>query len=294
MPQNSGSFQDDAILYNTRIKIFPHQIKISCFTKQIFNPDKVSCESKPKCIAQEEREEQQALWLEQVRQAGNEQYIQAQQDIERLSNLEREKKRIRRDSMKRTRDKAYEIANANEWDYFITMTLDSREIDRSDKDEILRRVGQWLKDMVRRHDFVFLIFPEYHKKDNAVHFHGLCKGNLNLVLSDHNTASNQPIYYWLNWPFGFTTVVKLTGHKERIVNYVMKYITKEEKKVFGKAYFAGGKGLKREVPTQYENLSFEDFEGKEYQIPETGIRVKYQTITLQGGNENDIYSCDPC
>ena len=181
--------------------------------------------------------------------------------------------------MKRAKDKAKEIAFANDWQFFVTFTLDGQNIDRYDKTEVLRCLKNWLDNMSRRRNLKYLLFPELHK-DGAIHFHGLCSGMLSLSISGHYTQAGQPIYNCLNWSLGFTSVVKLEGPKERIVNYIMKYITKENEKVFGNAYFAGGKGLVREVPTQYENMSFEDLEGIEYQVPDTGMRVKYQTISL--------------
>ena len=182
--------------------------------------------------------------------------------------------------MKRAKDKGMEIAFANEWQYFITFTLDSKKINRYDKTEILRSFTNWLDNMARRRNLKYFIFPEYHE-DGAIHFHGLCSGMLSLALSGHYTEAGQPIYNCTNWTLGFTSVVILEGPKERIVNYIMKYITKENEKVFGNTYFAGGKGLVREVPTQYENMSFEEMEGKEYMVPDTGMRVKYQTIDIQ-------------
>ena len=282
MPQKSVTPQKDVLstLYNTKIKVFPHQIKVTCFNRAIFNPDGVETNrhNKPKNEKQEQEELlTEAAWLEYLQQTDYEQYLKSKDQLERHQNLTTEKKRIRRDSMKRAKDKAMEIAFANDWQFFITFTLDNKNINRYDKTEVLRCFTQWLKNMTRRRNLKYLIFPEFHK-DGAIHFHGLCSGDILLAMSGHFTKAEQPIYNCLNWTLGYTSVVRLEGPKERIVNYIMKYITKENEKVFGNAYFAGGKGLVREVPTQYENISFEELEGKEYQVPDTGMRVKYQTI----------------
>jgi hypothetical protein len=42
----------------------------------------------------------------------------------------------------------------------------------------------------------------------------------------------------------------------------------------------GGKTLKREVPAEFMNIDYASFEGQEYTIPGTGMRVKYKTFNL--------------
>ena len=59
-----------------------------------------------------------------------------------------------------------------------------------------------------------------------------------------------------------------------------KYITKGNAKIFGKFYLSGGKTLKREVPAEFMNIDYASFEGQEYTIPGTGMRVKYKTFNL--------------
>ena len=49
---------------------------------------------------------------------------------------EPEEKRIRYDNMKRAIDKAFEIGLCNEFQYFITLTLDKTKIDRYDPEKI--------------------------------------------------------------------------------------------------------------------------------------------------------------
>ena len=80
------------------------------------------------------------------------------------------------------------------------------------------------------------------------------------------------------WKYGFSTAIKLEGQYSKVVNYISKYISKDSEKIFGNYYFAGGKGLKREVETEYFNLNFENFEGKYYKIPNTNLGVKYLDI----------------
>lgn len=180
----------------------------------------------------------------------------------------------RSDSLKRTKEKAFDIAMANDFDYFVTFTLDSEKIDRYDKDIVLKKFKKWLQHQVERKNFKYIIFPEYHK-DNAIHFHGLCSGNIKLSDSGKKTKAGQTIYNSDSWKYGFSSIIKLEGSYERVVNYITKYISKDNHKIFGKYYFAGGRGLRREVPTIYTNTEWNEVQGKVYHIPQAGISVKY-------------------
>ncbi len=233
-------------LYNTRLKYYKDKIEVATFSKKIFNPNK----------------------LELVR------------ELNKSRHIKKEEKRIRHDSMRRAKNKAFDICYSNEWQYFITFTLDKTKIDRYDIEIINKKLKQWLKDRVRRNNLKYIIFPERHQ-DGAIHFHGLCSGDLKLKDSGLLTKNNQKIYNAGAWTYGYSTAILLDSQTERIINYVIKYINKEQEKIFGNYYFAGGRGLVREVPTDYISTNFYEADGKLYDIPNTKMRVKYHTIFLK-------------
>lgn len=158
----------------------------------------------------------------------------------------------------------------NQFEYFFTWTLDPKKIDRYAAAEVLKIVQNFLKHMVSRKDFAYVIVPELHK-DGAIHFHGLCKlGKLELLravnpytqepLSDE---SGRPIYNMTDWKWGYSTCVPLDEHYERACNYVAKYLTKDTvnaaQKVFGKWYFSS-RNLKKSPDIQLvDDVSYEDF-----------------------------------
>ena len=114
----------------------------------------------------------------------------------------------------------------------------------------------------------------------AIHFHMLANADrLNLSDSGRQTENGQAIFNLLGWKYGFSTVIELDG-RPAIIKYVTKYITKGNAKIFGKFYLSGGKTLKREVPAEFMNIDYASFEGQEYTIPGTGMRVKYKTFNL--------------
>jgi hypothetical protein len=236
-------FTEGQALYNCKIKRFPGFCKMIVFSHSVFNP--LHHELKKKKIKEK-------------KQYGYD-------------------RGFRMDNVNRARDKAFDIAYSNTFDYFITFTLDASKIDRFDKPEVMKKLKVWLSDRVQRNGLKYVIFPEYHK-NGAIHFHGLCSGELKLVDSGKKTRAGQTIYNSESWKYGFSSVVKLEGPYTRVVNYIIKYVSKENCKVFGKWYLSGGKGLKREVPTEYLNIDFSLVDAKTYHIPNVGLSVKYLTI----------------
>lgn len=196
-----------------------------------------------------------------------------------------QEKVVRNDNVKRAIDKAFEIGLANNFTYFITLTLDKSKIDRYDKAVIYPKLRNWLKNRVQRNDMDYLMFAEYHKLEQgqtgrAIHFHALVNAkNLKLLDSGKKTEAGQTIYNLEGWKYGFSTVIELDG-RTAIVRYVTKYITKGNEKILGKFYLSGGKNLKRQVPAEYLNADYASFDGQEYFIAPAGMSVKYKTFNL--------------
>ena len=118
--------------------------------------------------------------------------------------------RARTDSVRRSRQKVFDLAALNEWELFVTLTLDKERIDRYDPSAVAGRVKKWLDNGVQRHGWRYLLIPELHR-DGAVHMHGLFSGGLRLVDSGHKTARGQTIYNLPQWRYGFTTAMEVYG-----------------------------------------------------------------------------------
>ena len=189
----------------------------------------------------------------------------------------------RDDSIKRGIDKIFDIAILNDFDYFITFTLDKKKIDRYDYSLICKKLKVWLSKAVQRQGAKYLIVPELHD-DGAVHFHGLISGNFNLVDSGLVTKKGQAIYNLKNWDFGFTTCIPLDGNKVATAKYICKYITKDTKPILGNLYYSGG-GVIREPDKKYDYVSFYHSIGKQYEIGGTGIKVKYYSIEVDNNDK---------
>lgn len=213
--------------------------------------------------------------------------------VEPLVNTELESKEskpknmsneVRDDNLKRAREKVFDIAYCNDFDYFITWTLDKEKIDRYDPVEVSKKLQTFLKHRVQRNNLKYLVIPEHHK-DGAIHMHGLISGNIRLVDSGKTTERGATIYNMPEWSYGYSTVVETDHNTGRIAGYITKYVTKEFRKIFGKFYYAGGPGLVRHAPTVLYDMPYADVNAKEYSVPEAFAAFKY--LTREGGNEAD-------
>lgn len=245
---------DRDVLYNARIKMYPNEIlKYTVFNKLIYNPDK----------------------YELINKKPSEPKPKSDEPI------------TRDDSLKRSKDKIFDIAfmNSDLWQYMVTLTLDKDKIDRYDKKEINKKLKKWLNHLVERNNANYLIIPELHK-DGAVHFHGLISGNFKLEFSLHYDNNNRPIYNLLNWKYGFSTCVPLDDNRVAVCKYITKYVTKSTTKILGNVYYSGGHSITRDVPSVYQNIDFNSFNGQEFEVPNTKIKVKYSIVGYMGGQTN--------
>ena len=261
------------IYYNKRIKTYPNGTKlITTFNKTVFNP----------------LHNKRDNFYDNDRVVG-----------ERLPWLDAD---VRLDNLKRSKEKIFDIAFMNNFDYFVTLTFDDNIINSRDEDEVNRVMKKWFNNMVNRHNFKYLAVPEYHKS-KRIHFHLLCSGSLDLIDSgtvliperdnpvklstakkiNNDESKYRTVYNLNNWKNGFSTVIKFEKCEDgskgttAIAKYLTKYITKDLTKVLKNYYYAGGH-IEREVPTEYHRVPFDSVEATIIDIPDTPLQVKYQTI----------------
>ncbi len=179
---------------------------------------------------------------------------------------------VRGDSMRRARQAVFDIARLNDFFHFITWTLDGEKIDRYNPHEVSKKLKYFLDNMSRRKGLKYLVIPEHHK-DGALHMHGLVAGDYKLTNTGKHTKGGQPIYNMPDWSLGFSTAIPLDNQKERIANYITKYISKDFKKIFGSFYYAGGHGLQRKPDTVLLDVPYSDIDAKAY--CKFGVGYKY-------------------
>ena len=134
--------------------------------------------------------------------------------------------RSRKVSNSRAKQKIYELARSNEWEYFLTLTFAK---DRYEYDILTAKLKNWINRTKKTYapDMKYIFVPELHK-DGALHFHGIVSdiGKLPLVDSGHKDKSGNTIYNIDCYKMGFTTATKVTD-SGRVASYLTKYITKD-------------------------------------------------------------------
>lgn len=161
----------------------------------------------------------------------------------------------------RAKNKVYELARANSWDWFLTFTFDRQKVDSSNYDDTLKKIRKWLDNQKQRFapDLKYLIIPELHADKVHYHFHGLLAdcGDMKFVDSGHK-KKGETIYNLESFKFGFTTAtrVKDTG---RVASYIVKYMTKElTDSLNGHHRYLASRNLKKPEIVEY-NLSPEEY-----------------------------------
>jgi len=127
-------------------------------------------------------------------------------------------------SIARSRTRVFELAICNDFDYFITLTLNDEKLDRYDLKGYIKKLGQFIRNYRRdfEADIQYLLIPEKHL-DGAWHMHGLIKG-----IPADQLKKNE--YGYLDWEdykkrFGYCSIDKIKN-QEAVSKYITKYIRK--------------------------------------------------------------------
>lgn len=94
-------------------------------------------------------------------------------------------------ALRRARAQVRELALANDFGLFVTLTLNGEMVDRYDMTAITKKLNVWLDNQVRRRGLAYVLVPERHK-DGAIHFHGLFNNALEIVDSGHTDKAVTP------------------------------------------------------------------------------------------------------
>lgn len=196
-----------------------------------------------------------------------------------------DKERSRANAIRRAKTAVHDIALCNHFTHFFTWTLSPQEIDRYDAEVVKRKTLDFLKNMVRRKGFSYVLVPELHK-DGAIHMHGLCSlGEMKTVpaVNARNgklmfTKRGQQIFNMPDWKFGFTECVPLDENYEQTCNYVTKYLTKGSQKIFGKWYFAS-RNLRKKPDIAVIQYGL-DYEEEKQRFPDAASFTLYRDVCM--------------
>lgn len=217
-----------------------------------------------------------------------------------------------RDSARRrARRKIFDYVICNDWDYFITLTLDSAIINRYNYAEVITKLSSFLGNRVRRHSLAYVGVPELHRK-GGLHFHFVIRGGgfrfvdsgtvsvpghkkpikrstakrLHIPLDDWHTVYNIP-----EWRYGFSTAIPVYGNdRGALAAYMCKEFCKDVQKrkdtdgnlekIGGRWYLHGGTLASPAV--RLENRSFKDAAGESYALTTDGGDFKVFKLSVAG------------
>lgn len=144
-------------------------------------------------------------------------------------------------SLSRTRAVIFELALCNDWEWFVTLTLNPEYHDRKDLNSYKKKLSTWIKNYNRNHkiNIKYLLIPENHQ-DGSWHIHGLMMKIPKERLREFTEQERLPIkilielkrgniiYTWEAYEkaFGYITMSGIR-HLEGVSKYITKYITKD-------------------------------------------------------------------
>lgn len=203
------------------------------------------------------------------------------EDIEEkhFKGTEGESERV---SLSRTKRNIREIALSNNFEYFATVTVNSKNADRFSLDEcqdLLRKKFKKLKRINK--DFAYIFITEKHK-DGAFHFHGLVKGIEEFYVNQNGYLSHKILD-----EVGFNSFSKINDYI-KCCNYITKYITKDCVRNTAGYIYISSRGLKKADVYDYDVINFEDwsFENdyckiKDFKISEMPKELLYQLMGVE-------------
>ncbi|NYC75624.1 hypothetical protein DE167_006242 [Clostridium beijerinckii] len=128
-------------------------------------------------------------------------------------------------NISRARSKVKEYALCNDFQYFITLTLDQKKYDRYSLDVFKKDLSKFINNYNGSHGTKvrYILIPEQHK-DGAWHMHGLFSG----ILDKHLNLNKNGFLEWKQYTkkFGYMSL-DFIRDRDKVASYITKYITKD-------------------------------------------------------------------
>jgi len=144
-------------------------------------------------------------------------------DRKRKTHNPNDKKLV--NSISRSRAKIFEYAICNEFEYFVTLTIDSNRYDRTNLKNYYKDFSQFLRNYRIKYNIniQYLFIPELHKDGKSWHMHGFITG----IPKEHFTINEHGYLDWLAYKekFGYISLDKIRD-KKRCSLYITKYVSK--------------------------------------------------------------------
>lgn len=199
----------------------------------------------------------------------------------------------RRRALRAVRD----LMECNQFDWFLTFTLNGERYARDDYATFCKVVNKYLANRVQRHGWKYVAVMEYHHDGENLHLHAVVQADADsLKLVDSGTVLRpcggrpvklatalkqgyrrdelRTVYNVTDWVDGWSTAIHTYGSHMSLAKYITKYITKSDDKVGGRWYYSGGK-LDRPRYI-YDNVDYDIIEPtREYQNAGGSFKIVY-------------------
>lgn len=299
---------DTDVKYNCRIKYYqddsgnlvPYEMMAS--NRQVFT-----------CAGTELSEFSQALaWRLEYQAANEELFGDHPVYADGYQSAPKTKAELLDASRRRARRKIFDYCICNDFDLFITLTLDKSHIDRNDYGAVIKKINSFLGNRVRRRGLKYIGVPEYHQ-NGGLHFHFACTSQA-FRLVDSGTVSvpdrkkpikvstadrlgipsfdRRTVYNVADWRLGFSTAIYTYGDRGALAHYMSKELCKDVQKrlaasgtidkIGGRWYLHGGK-LNKPI-CKLQNVNFRELVGASYEITTDGGDFKVYKF----GNSGEV------
>ena len=172
------------------------------------------------------------------------------------------------ESLSRTKTKIFEYMYCNDFDYFLTLTLNPNKHNPQDLKSYISKLSRFLRYYRSQYNanIQYLLIPEQHKS-GAWHMHGAIKN----ISKDKMIINNNG---YLDWPdyqarFGF---ISLSPIKSKIAasRYITKYVTKTLLQNKNQKTYYCSRGLKT-AEEVFNQFGYED----QQEFAKYFFRIKY-------------------
>lgn len=177
--------------------------------------------------------------------------FESEQEKKKLGIFDYNAEEVKRVSLSRTKRNIRELALCNDFKYFVTLTINSKNADRYCLDEVQEKLKRILKKIKRKNkDFKYIFITEKHK-DGAFHFHGLCTDFNDLYINENGFYCS----YIFSTELGFNSFSKINDYT-KCCNYITKYITKDCIKNSHNQIYISSRGLKKATREEFNHIDF--------------------------------------
>ena len=207
-------------------------------------------------------------------------------------------------NISRARSRIFEYAMCNDFEYFVTLTLNAEKKDRFDLQTFSKDFAQFVRNHRKQYNssVQYLLIPETHK-DGAYHMHGFLKGippeQLRLFTTSEKLPlyilkklkNNQPVYDWSEYAERFGHIVlDPIQDKERCAKYMTKYVSEcmaETVTELGAHVYYASRGLDTSE-TIYMTEQFEAVSPDDMEINNEFVMIKF-TDTFEMEPDDDSF-----